>query len=148
MTPCCEIPAVKEPIRDICALQTRSRSSPLISSQFYRLLHPFRVYFIVFPTRFECIVSSSPPVSSVFHRLLHPFRVYFIVFSTRFECNFRDLFATAQESFAYIYDMKGGAEVKLHSKRVEKIKIQNYARNEWGRLHSTLKTSGEDRSTV
>jgi hypothetical protein len=36
-----------------------------------------------------------------------------------------------------------GKDVKLHSKRVEKI--QNYTRNEWRRWKITLETSGEDR---
>ncbi len=35
-----------------------------------------------------------------------------------------------------------GEDVKLHSKRVEKM--LNYARNEWGRCKTTLETSGED----
>jgi hypothetical protein len=52
------------------------------------LLHSFRVYFSIFPTRFECIFPSSPLVSSVFFHLPHSFRVYFYIFSTRFECIF------------------------------------------------------------
>jgi hypothetical protein len=35
-----------------------------------------------------------------------------------------------------------GEDVKLHSKRVEKI--QNYTRNEWRRCKITLDTIGED----
>jgi hypothetical protein len=35
-----------------------------------------------------------------------------------------------------------GEDVKLHSKRVEKM--WNYTRNEWRRRENTLKTSGED----
>ena len=51
-------------------------------------LNPFRVWFHIFSTRFECGFTSSPLVSSVFSHLLHSFRVYFSIFSTRFECGF------------------------------------------------------------
>ncbi len=32
----------------------------------FSLLYSFRVYFVIFSTRFECILESSPLVSSVF----------------------------------------------------------------------------------
>jgi hypothetical protein len=35
-----------------------------------------------------------------------------------------------------------GEDVKLHSKRVERMR--NYTRNEWRRCKTTLETSGED----
>ncbi len=56
------------------------------------LLHPFRVYFCIFSTRFECIFASSQLVLSVFLQLLNSFRVYFCIFPTRFEC----IFASSQ----------------------------------------------------
>jgi hypothetical protein len=52
------------------------------------LLHPFRVYFYIFSTRFECTFTSSPLVSSVLIHLLHSFRVYLYIFHTLFECTF------------------------------------------------------------
>jgi hypothetical protein len=51
-------------------LQVYLTSSPLVSSVVYHLLHSFRVYFLIFSTRFECRLSSSSLVLSAFSNLI------------------------------------------------------------------------------
>ena len=60
----------------------------LVSSVVLHLPQSLRVYFYIFPTRFECSYTSFSLVSSVFLHLSHQFRVYFYIFPTRFECIF------------------------------------------------------------
>jgi hypothetical protein len=56
-------------------------SSPLVSSVFFDLFHSFRVYFLIFSTRFECIDFTSLVSGKQGHLLkLHSFRVYFSEF--------------------------------------------------------------------
>ena len=106
-------------------------------------LHSFRVWIYIFSTRFECEFTSSPLVSSVvlhlphsfrvyFLRLLHSFRVWIYIFSTRFECTdfsrgickMRTM--TWEKDYTVPIRVKStletsGEDVKVHSKRVEKM---------------------------
>jgi hypothetical protein len=91
----------------ICANLGDCRSGniffPLVSSVVYDLSHSFRVWFMIFPTRFEWGLAYIPlngfrnPESLditdnsqlVWLRcLLHSFRVWFPIFSTPLECVF------------------------------------------------------------
>ncbi len=109
--------------------------SPLFSSVALHILHSFRVQLYIFSTRFECSFASSPLVSSVALHILHSFRVQLYIFSTRFECTIKGrpkdalktLLASDYSGTIKLF-VKGrttlemsGEDVKLHSKRVEKM---------------------------
>ncbi len=88
-------------------------------------IHSVRVYFIIFSTRFECIL--------------------YIIFSTRFECSL--VFEFYGRLTVVSHKKKEGGElelhynVKQHSKRVENM--QNNTRNGWRTCKTTLETGGE-----
>ncbi len=72
-------------IKANCGCKTESKIQ-LFRVYFSHLSNSLRVYFHIFPTRFECIFTSYPLVSSVFSHLINSFRVYFHIFPTRLEC--------------------------------------------------------------
>jgi hypothetical protein len=89
----------------------------IVNTEFHKAIikldlpHSFRVWFHIFPTRFECIFTSSPLISSVVSHLPHSFRVYFYNFSTRFECGFRSEDALTYEQAQNRIDDKSDQSV-------------------------------------
>jgi hypothetical protein len=114
-------------------------SSPLVSSAILYLLHSFGVQFCIFSTRFECNFVSSPLVSSV---VLHPLLMRGSAINRLATLGTTNYTRSEWRRCKTILETSG-EDVKLHSKRVEKM--ENYTRNEWRRWKTTLETSGEDR---
>ncbi len=78
------------------------------------------------------VFTSSPLVSSV------------VLENNKLEGQVFDegLFLGEDDEFGKTTLETSGEDVKLHSKRVEKM--WNYTQNEWRRCKTTLETSGED----
>ncbi len=76
---------------------------------------------------------------------LHPKRVEKIVFQKMPKNFVYEWTESKNDLIILVQDVGHLAEVKIHSKRVEKM--QKHTREEWGRCKNTLNTSGEDAKT-
>ncbi len=126
-------------IENYTRLEWGRSKTTLVSGEEDRKLHSFRVRKIENYTRFEW----KRPRSQVLDiELPSGIRVPVVGSTTTGTVN-AALLASQQKSMRWKTTLEtGGKDVKLHSKRDEKM--WNYTRNGWRRCETTLETSGED----